>query len=136
MNEVVESFIHKHQLLSPESTVLVAVSGGPDSLALLHFLNRMQKQWRLRIVALSVDHGLRGEESVEDLHYVEDICRKWKIEFVGTSIDVNEYKKKMHLGTQIAARELRYLFCRSECSISKRIIWLLVIMVMIKQKRW
>lgn len=110
MNEVVESFIHKHQLLSPESTVLVAVSGGPDSLALLHFFNLIKKQWRLRVVALSVDHGLRGEESVKDLHYVEDICRKWNIEFVGTSIDVNEYKKKMHIGTQIAARQLRYAF--------------------------
>ncbi|MFS0673878.1 tRNA lysidine(34) synthetase TilS [Ornithinibacillus sp. 179-J 7C1 HS] len=110
MNDVVTSFIHKHQLLSPDATVLVAVSGGPDSLALLHFFKTIQRDWKLRVIALSVDHQLRGEESKEDLDYVEEICRKWDIEFVGTSIDVKGFKKKEQIGTQIAARKLRYAF--------------------------
>ncbi|WP_042147458.1 tRNA lysidine(34) synthetase TilS [Paucisalibacillus sp. EB02] len=110
MKDVVTDFIKKHQLLLPDTTVLVAVSGGPDSMALLHFFKSIQVEWNLRLIALSVDHQLRGEESKEDLEYVEKMCQEWDIEFIGTSVDVMGYKKNEHIGTQIAARKLRYDF--------------------------
>jgi tRNA(Ile)-lysidine synthase len=110
VKDVVTNFIKKHQLLVPNTTVLVAVSGGPDSMALLHFFMSIQTEWNLSVIALSVDHQLRGEESKEDLEYVEKICREWNIDFVGTSVDVEGYKKEKQVGTQIAARELRYDF--------------------------
>lgn len=110
MKEEVTDFIQKHQLLTPDKTVLVAVSGGTDSMALLHYFKSIREEWRLRVIALSVDHQLRGDESKEDLLYVQRICNEWNIEFIGTSINVNEFKKKEHLGTQVAARVLRYQF--------------------------
>lgn len=110
MIEEVTDFIQKHQLLATGKTVLVAVSGGPDSMALLHFFKSIREKWRLRVIALSVDHQLRGTESKEDLQYVEKICNEWDIEFIGTSINVNEFKKREQLGTQVAARILRYQF--------------------------
>ena len=110
MEHDVHSFISKHQLIEKHQTLLVAVSGGPDSIALLHFLCEMKKTVPIRIVALSVDHRLRREESETDLQFVEETAHRWNVEFVGTSVDVPEYKKKTGKGTQEAARELRYLF--------------------------
>ncbi|WP_064503525.1 tRNA lysidine(34) synthetase TilS [Halobacillus sp. KGW1] len=110
MDRNVRAFITKHQLIQPRQVVLAAVSGGPDSLALLHFLNLLREDIPFRLTALSVDHGLRGVQSQEDLLFVERICREWEIEFVGTSVDVQTYKEWTGKGTQEAARDLRYRF--------------------------
>src|SRR5699024_7146734 len=110
MEAKVKSFIKQHQLLIDHATVLVAVSGGPDSMALLHFMHSLRSEWNLRLIALSVDHQLRGTESLEDLLSVESICNQWNIPFIGTSLDVPGYQQKKRLGTQVAAREKRYRF--------------------------
>ncbi|MBX0359927.1 tRNA lysidine(34) synthetase TilS [Halobacillus sp. Nhm2S1] len=110
MDHAVHTFISKHQMIQPHQTLLVAVSGGPDSVALLHFLCAMKHKLSLRLIALSVDHQLRGEESQADLRFVEDMCESMGVEFVGTSVDVHAYKKDTGKGTQEAARELRYAF--------------------------
>ncbi|MEN2766706.1 tRNA lysidine(34) synthetase TilS [Ornithinibacillus xuwenensis] len=119
MKEAVMDFIQKHNLLRPNATVLVAVSGGPDSMALLHFLMTIREEWKLKLIALSVDHQLRGEESKQDLEYVEQVCRQWNIRFIGASIDVPSYKKSEQLGTQIAARRLRYNFFEKQMHIEQ-----------------
>lgn len=108
MKEKVIHFIKKHHLLEKKDKVLVAVSGGVDSMALLHFLHNIEEEWDLRLMVVSIDHQLRGRDSREDLEYVKNICKQWKILFVGKSIDVRAYQKEKGLGTEIAARELRY----------------------------
>lgn len=108
MKKNILSFMKKHELISKCSTVLVGVSGGPDSMALLHFLRSIREEWNLRIIAVSIDHQLRGEEAHADLLYVEEQCKKWHIEFVGRTVNVPQYKLENHIGTQVAARELRY----------------------------
>ncbi|WP_337020481.1 ATP-binding protein, partial [Oceanobacillus massiliensis] len=92
MEQKVLAFIKKHQLLKRDATVLVAVSGGPDSMALLHFLCGIKTEWNLKLIALSVDHQLRGNESYEDLQYVKNICKEWGVRFAGASLDVPAYK--------------------------------------------
>ncbi|SHG40442.1 tRNA lysidine(34) synthetase TilS [Ornithinibacillus halophilus] len=114
MKETVLDFIQRHQLLKKNSTVLVGVSGGPDSMALLHFLNSIKEEWKLCIYVLSVDHQLRKEGSKEDLEYVKGKCKEWGIAFIGTSLDVPTYKKKEKLGTQEAARKVRYQFFKEQ----------------------
>lgn len=111
--EKVLLFNKNHKLITPESTILIAVSGGPDSMALLHFFVQMRSSYQLNLVALSVDHQLRGEESKEDLKYVEEICRKWDVTFIGTSVDVLSYSKEKKKGVELAARELRYQFFKT-----------------------
>ena len=69
---------------------------------------RSRKYENFRIVAITVDHQLRGEESLEDLRYVENVCKQWKVEFIGKSVDVPSWKKEQKQGTQVAARTLRY----------------------------
>lgn len=110
MNDRILSFMKKNELIKPNATVLVGVSGGPDSMALLHFLVSIRNDWNLNLIALTVDHQLRGEESKEDLHFVKETCEKWNVEFYGTSLDVPSYKIDKHVGTQLAAREMRYQF--------------------------
>lgn len=114
MKEEVLHFIHKNQLLTKNSTVLAGTSGGPDSLALLHFLHSIQEEWELDVICVSVDHRLRGEESRSDLEYVEAICKEWNIPFAGTSIDVPAYQREKNISEEVAARELRYRYFKEQ----------------------
>lgn len=108
MREKVIQFIKEQQLIKQDSTVLVGVSGGPDSLALLHFLSSLKQTYHLRLIVVSIDHMLRGEASKADLAYVQSVCVEWQLEFVSIQVDVNAYKIENKVGTQIAARTLRY----------------------------
>lgn len=108
IEQKVLQFIEKHQLIENNRTVVVGVSGGPDSLALLHFLKKWQQKWNLHVVAITVDHQLRGRVSQEDVRFVEDFCHAQKIPLIIKAVDVNMYKQTNRVGTQVAARELRY----------------------------
>ena len=108
------AFIEQHELIRKQSTVLAAVSGGPDSMALLHFLCGLREAWQLKVIALTVDHQLRGADSVADADYVEDCCKEWNVPIERTSVDVTAYKEMRGIGTQVAARELRYQFFQEQ----------------------
>lgn len=119
MDQLVRSFIKRHQLFPKGENIIVAVSGGPDSIALLHYLCSLREEWSLSLIAVSVDHGLRGQQSSEDLAYVEQVCREWEVPFVGTTVDVKGYKKDVRMGTQEAARHLRYKVLEDQMNIHK-----------------
>ncbi|RLL41669.1 tRNA lysidine(34) synthetase TilS [Oceanobacillus piezotolerans] len=119
MKQRVLEFIQHHQLLSMDDRVLIGVSGGPDSMALLHFFNSIRQSFNLSIIALSIDHQLRGESSKEDLRYVKEICGEWNIPFIGQSLDVPLYMEENQLGTEVAARELRYQFFGKQMEVYK-----------------
>lgn len=108
MIEKVNRFIEKHELILKDSTIIVGVSGGPDSLALLHYLLHHQKE--STIIAAHVDHMFRGKESEEDLLYVKGFCDRYQIPFESIQFDVTSYKKQHGLSSQVAAREVRYQF--------------------------
>ncbi|WNF37063.1 tRNA lysidine(34) synthetase TilS [Bacillaceae bacterium IKA-2] len=110
MKQIVNRFIKKHALLLEGITVVVGVSGGPDSLALLHFLMEKQKLSNLKIIAAHVDHLLRGEESEQDYLFVEQFCRDKKIIFEGAKVNVGKYQEDHKVSLQVAARECRYRF--------------------------
>ncbi|HEX7065143.1 MAG TPA: ATP-binding protein, partial [Bacillales bacterium] len=84
MRQAVDRFIKRHHLLEQGSVVVVGVSGGPDSMALLDYLESVRHSWNLKLVAASADHGLRGDESAADLSYVQAYCREKDITFEGT----------------------------------------------------
>jgi tRNA(Ile)-lysidine synthase len=109
-NRKVNKFIQEHTLLRKDSTVVVGVSGGPDSLALLHFLYTQQKVWRLRLIVVHVDHMFRGKESEQEMLFVKEICSKYRIPFEGKQINVSSYQEKVGVGSQLAARDCRYAF--------------------------
>ncbi|WP_440897245.1 tRNA lysidine(34) synthetase TilS [Amphibacillus sp. Q70] len=104
----VDQYIKKHNLIESGSKVMVGVSGGPDSMALLQYLLEKRAAYQLDLVAVIIEHGLRGEESEQDIEYVQHFCQKNKIKFEAQHINVIKYKEEHRLGTQEAARILRY----------------------------
>ncbi|MDT8862663.1 tRNA lysidine(34) synthetase TilS [Alkalihalobacillus sp. MEB130] len=110
MKQDVHKFMNRHQLLQPYNLIIVAVSGGPDSMALLHYLWIMRDKYEIKVAACHVHHQLRGVEADEDADYVERFCEERGIPFHQKRVNVKAYAAKHNLGTQVAARELRYRF--------------------------
>ncbi|TKC13913.1 tRNA lysidine(34) synthetase TilS [Robertmurraya kyonggiensis] len=106
----VEAFFEKRQFSIKNQGILVGVSGGPDSLALLHFLWSQKDKWNLQIWVAHVDHMFRGEESEEEALFVKRFCENRKIPFEMTQIDIPAHMEKSGLSSQVAARECRYAF--------------------------
>lgn len=86
--------------------LLVAISGGPDSVALLVLLHRLVARWRLRLTAVHFNYGLRGSESDEDQAFVMALCESLGVPLHCVSLDVGTRPKRVSLQAQ--ARELRY----------------------------
>lgn len=100
-------YLQSQQMSLCRKTILVGVSGGPDSVALLHFLVTYQKEWDTKIVAVIVNHQLRAEAE-EEITYVKELCRKLNVPLDIVTINVKAYREGEQKSTQVAARELRY----------------------------
>ena len=96
------------ELARDEKRILVAVSGGADSLALLLSLQEVAEEMGLIISALHVEHGIRGEESMSDAAFVEDLCDKEKIPLRVVHVDAKGLADEEKLSIEEAARILRY----------------------------
>lgn len=95
-------------MLSGKERVLVALSGGPDSVCLLHVLKNLKDESKLDIYALYIDHGLRPEEVSVEIEFCKNLCEKLDLPFMTKSIDVKNYAQEKGINRQAAARELRY----------------------------
>ena len=96
--------------LGPAGLLVVAVSGGPDSLALLHALNHLREDLVLRLHCAHLDHGLRGDASVADAEFVAETCRELGIGFTVDRADVSSVSKERRLSLEEAARDVRFAF--------------------------
>lgn len=92
------------------SLLAVAVSGGPDSLALLYSLHRLRDQLKLRLYGAHLDHGMRGAASDEDRGFVAETFRAMGIGYTVEQADVPAYQRAHRLSPEDAAREVRYRF--------------------------
>lgn len=110
LEKKVSQFIARHRLIKKGARILVGVSGGPDSLALLHYLWSKKEVLQLTLVVAHVDHMFRGQESYEDLLFVKHYCHHLNIPIETTRIDVPQNIKETGKSTQVAARECRYAF--------------------------
>lgn len=99
-------FVREQNLISPGDTVVCAVSGGADSMALLWAFYLLKEEWNLTLSAAHFNHGLRGAESDGDEAFVRDFCEGYGIPLVVGSGIVRPGKK----GLEAAAREARYSF--------------------------
>jgi tRNA(Ile)-lysidine synthase len=103
------STIQKNEMLRGEEKILVGLSGGPDSVCLLHVLHRLRDRLNLDLNALYIDHGLRPHETGEEIEFCRQLSEGLSVDFLSTSIDVKTYAKEHGFGIQEAARELRYM---------------------------
>ena len=100
--------IKAYQMIQPGMRVLAAVSGGADSVCLLVTLAGYRSQMDFSLSVVHVEHGLRGEESLEDAQYVRKLCEALKVPFYLESVDAKRVAKERHLSVEEAARSLRY----------------------------
>lgn len=103
--------IQKYELIENGNTIVIGVSGGPDSMALLSVLHKLkeEKQLKCEIVVAHVNHGLR-KEAEEETQYVETYCKEHKISCFVKRENVEDLAKKQKIGTEEAGRNLRYSF--------------------------
>lgn len=94
--------------------VLCAVSGGLDSMCLLHLLMKNAEGRSVRVVAAHFHHGLRGEAADRDEAFVRERCAQWGLPFVSGRGDVRGLAKREGLSVEEAGRRLRYEFLRQE----------------------
>lgn len=104
MRNIVRTYIEKQQLLSGDGPVLVGLSGGADSVALLALLVQLDYP----CVALHCNFHLRGDESVRDEQFAREMARTLDVPFYKIDFDTAAYGAEHHLSIEMAARELRY----------------------------
>jgi len=104
-------YVRDRGVLRPGERVLAAVSGGPDSTALLLILSRLARGLDLALTAAHFDHGLRGTSAARrDRSYVEDLCRRLGVGLQVGAGDTRSHARARGLSREEAARELRYAF--------------------------
>ena len=104
MRDLVRAYIEKYQLLTENRPVLVGVSGGADSIALLTILVELGYS----CIAAHCNFHLRGEESLRDERFTKEYVEKLQIPFVKIDFETEQYAAENHLSIEMAARELRY----------------------------
>ncbi len=106
----VRKTIGKYHLFSPGDRVIVAVSGGPDSVCLLSVLRELSPEFGLTLFVAHVDHMFRGQESADDARFVADLAERFGIPATIRSLDVPRYCRERGYSSQEGARALRYGF--------------------------
>lgn len=96
------------KLIKRGDVVLAGFSGGPDSVCLLHFLHYLSKEKHFSVVALHVNHGLRGKDADADQKFARAFCKQQGIEFLSVKINAKKIAKEHDLSPEHAARKGRY----------------------------
>lgn len=108
--ERVRLLIERFNMTKPGDRVLVGVSGGPDSIALLHILWTIRDDLQILPCVVHLNHQLRGEESTKDAQLVKEFAEKLSLPCFIENIDVKNHQKKFGMSLQEAAREVRFAF--------------------------
>lgn len=103
-------FIVSRRLIKPRDRVLVALSGGPDSVFLFHALVALREELKITLTAGHLNHCLRGAESNRDEKFVKALAKKEGIKLISAQRDVAGYAKRKKLSIETAARDLRREF--------------------------
>src|SRR5437667_1639357 len=116
MLETVTSYIERHHLLPGSGEIIVGVSGGADSLCLLHLLHRLcgpgKRYPGLRLRVAHLNHKLRGEAGTRDAAAVARIAAAWELPMTVGEIDVPALAHQERRSLEDAARAARYRFLR------------------------
>lgn len=106
--EKVLQTIDCHNLIEKGDSVVAAVSGGPDSVCLLHVLYSLSERLNIKIYAVHINHMLRGSESDADEAYVLDLCSRLKVPLHSRSYDIRRISGETGMSLEEAGREVRY----------------------------
>ncbi|WP_251860668.1 tRNA lysidine(34) synthetase TilS [Clostridium sp. Marseille-Q2269] len=111
MKDIILNTIKKYNMIEVNDKIIVGVSGGPDSICLLHILCLLKDELKIKdIYVAHINHGVRGIESDADEKYVENFCYTNNIRFFSKTIDMNKIAKEKGISSESAGREARYDF--------------------------
>ena len=109
MIDKIKKYIEKHRLFETGQRIVVAVSGGSDSIALLKVLEMVSDEYRLTLIAAHLNHGLREEAGYEE-QFVRGISNEMMINFECKTVDITSIKKGSGKSTEDISRIVRYQF--------------------------
>ena len=100
----------KHDLFRDKDSVILAISGGPDSVAMLDFFAKQARKRRLLLLIAHLNHKIRGKEADKDETFVKNLGRIYGLETITARTDVPALAKKLKTSVEHAARRARYDF--------------------------
>ena len=100
--------VERNQMLQPYDAVLVGLSGGPDSVALLLFLNRLRKKYQLDLAAVYINHNIRPKAALKEEIFCQKLCDQLDVELYIVREDIPQLAKKFKTGLEETARDFRY----------------------------
>ncbi len=100
--------INLSKFVSNNQTIAVALSGGGDSMALFNYMLNESKKYQFKVIAINIEHGIRGEQSKSDTEFVKNYCKEKDVPLLTYSVDCVAYALKHGLSVEQAGRILRY----------------------------
>ncbi|MGL4738019.1 MAG: tRNA lysidine(34) synthetase TilS [Cellulosilyticaceae bacterium] len=109
IDEKVKQYIAQHHLIEHGDRIIVGVSGGADSMMLLHFLRRHQEWYDMSLMVAHVHHGLR-QEADEEAAYVEEVATQWGLPCERKQCDIEALAQEWRMSEEETGRKVRYDF--------------------------
>lgn len=103
-------YINENSMIKEGDKVLVALSGGPDSVCLLHLLHSLKDELKIDLYAAHVNHLIRGDEAFGDENYARELCECLDVKFFVRQVRVEDIAKEKGISTEMAGRDERYGF--------------------------
>ena len=100
--------IEKYNMLQKGDNVVVGLSGGADSVALLNVLCSCKEYYGINVYALHVNHGIRGSEANRDMEFCKEVCKRLNVEITVKEYDIPAISKEMGIGSEECGRIMRY----------------------------
>ncbi len=110
----IRAMIQKEHLLSKGDSVLVGLSGGADSVALLRVLLELRGEYSLKLSCAHINHGIREKTAERDMEFCRKLCEKFALPISVLEVDVQKIAKEEHLCVEDAGRQVRYAFFREQ----------------------
>ncbi len=107
--DIVENTIEKYNLIDKNDKIVIGVSGGPDSIALLDILMKFKNKYNIDIIVAHINHMIR-KESEEEAVYVENMCKKYGVDFEYRKVEVEKIARETKKSSETVGREARYSF--------------------------
>ncbi len=108
MKQKVKETIKKYNLINSGDRIVLGVSGGPDSIAMLDILRQLRDEIKFEIYVVHINHNIRGKDADEDEEYVKKYCENYNIKCFSKKIDVPTIAQNEKIGTEEAGRKVRY----------------------------
>lgn len=104
----VKNTIERFSMLNNAKSVVIGLSGGADSVCLFDILLKLSAEYGFKLIAVHVNHNLRGNEALRDQNFVQELCKANNIELNVVSAEVEKIAKEKHIGIEECGRNIRY----------------------------